>query len=167
MLCFDKRACKDCRIYKDLNTINFELRDKRSGRMSLICKPCNRIKINIRNNEPERKQHLRDKNKKLKDWYRDYHKSPKAREKARLLRKRPDHRALRISLEAKRRASQLKRTPLWADLKAIGEFYKNCPKGMHVDHIIPLQGRIVSGFHILENLQYLTPEENSRKSNKF
>ena len=42
-------------MFKDLNTINFELRDKRSGRMSLICKPCNRIKINIRNNAPERK----------------------------------------------------------------------------------------------------------------
>ena len=152
MICFDKRECKDCKMFKDLNTINFELRDKRSGRMSLICKPCNRIKINIRNNAPERKDHLRNKAKKFKKWCKEYHKSPKARENARLLRQRPDHKALRIALEAKRRSAQLKRTPPWADLKAITKFYRNCPSGMHVDHIIPLQGRIVSGFHVLENL---------------
>ncbi len=68
---------------------------------------------------------------------------------------------------AKRRAAKLKRTPSYANLEAIKAFYQNCPKGMVVDHIIPLQGEIISGFHVLENLQYLTPEENARKGNKF
>ena len=70
----------------------------------------------------------------------------------------------------KRRAAKLKRIPKWItkeELKAIEGFYENCPNGMHVDHIIPLQGELVSGFHVLSNLQYLTPEENSKKSNKF
>ncbi len=67
----------------------------------------------------------------------------------------------------KRRAAKLKRTPKWADLKAIEKFYLECPDGMVVDHIIPLQGKNISGFHILENLQYLTPEENCKKNNKF
>ena len=67
----------------------------------------------------------------------------------------------------KRRASKLKRTPVWADLKAIKQFYINCPKGYHVDHIVPLQGVNVSGFHVLNNLQYLTASENFSKSNKY
>lgn len=68
---------------------------------------------------------------------------------------------------AKYRAAKLKRTPKWADLGAIQQFYKNCPEGHHVDHIIPLQGKLVSGLHVLENLQYLPAAENCGKCNKF
>ena len=58
-------------------------------------------------------------------------------------------------------------TPKWADLNAIREFYYNCPEGYHVDHIIPLNGKNVSGLHCIENLQYLPAVENLRKSNKI
>lgn len=58
-------------------------------------------------------------------------------------------------------------TPKWVDLKAIEQFYKNCPKGYHVDHHIPLNGKEVSGLHVLENLRYLLASENLKKSNKF
>lgn len=68
---------------------------------------------------------------------------------------------------ARRRCSILERTPNWADLSAIKEFYLNCPEGYHVDHIVPLQGDLVSGLHVLENLQYLSPEENLKKGNSF
>lgn len=67
----------------------------------------------------------------------------------------------------KRHTAKINRTPSWSDLSAITEFYKNCPQGMVVDHIVPLQGKKVSGLHVLENLQYLTPQENQRKSNLF
>lgn len=66
--------------------------------------------------------------------------------------------------------AKLKRTPKWLtteDIKQIELFYINCPEGYHVDHIIPLRGKNISGFHVLSNLQYLPAGVNQRKSNKY
>ena len=46
----------------------------------------------------------------------------------------------------------------------IAQFYKNRPVGYHVDHIIPIAK---GGKHRLDNLQYLTKEENLRKRDKL
>lgn len=69
--------------------------------------------------------------------------------------------------KAKYRAALLHRIPAWSNQLHIEEFYAGCPKGYEVDHIIPLQGKTVSGLHVLENLQYLTVSENRSKSNKY
>lgn len=66
-----------------------------------------------------------------------------------------------------RQMQKLNATPLWADLNEIKEVYKNCPKGMHVDHIIPIKGELVCGLHVINNLQYLTAFDNLSKGNKF
>lgn len=68
---------------------------------------------------------------------------------------------------AKRYADKRDRTPPWADLKAIKAIYAACPSGYHVDHIIPLRGKLVSGLHVPANLQYLPELENLKKGNKF
>jgi len=68
---------------------------------------------------------------------------------------------------ANERAMRLQRIPPWADKDAIKEFYLSCPEGYHVDHIIPLRGKIVSGLHIVENMQYLIADVNLSKSNKY
>jgi hypothetical protein len=68
---------------------------------------------------------------------------------------------------ARRRAATIHRLPRWADRAAIKEFYKNCPPGMVVDHIIPLRGKTVSGLHVLSNLQYLSDHDNAVKYNKL
>lgn len=69
--------------------------------------------------------------------------------------------------QSKYRASKLQRIVGWSDLEKIKEFYDNCPKGYHVDHIIPLNGKLVSGLHVLNNLQYLPAKENIIKRNTF
>ncbi len=68
---------------------------------------------------------------------------------------------------AKRRAALLQRILPGTDLKAIEQVYIKCPSGMTVDHIIPLQGKIISGLHKVENLQYLSGLDNSRKQNYY
>ena len=75
---------------------------------------------------------------------------------------------------AKRRAAQLERTVPWADLVSIQAIYSEAKRltettGVkhHVDHVIPLQGELVSGLHVESNLQVLTAQENCSKSNKF
>lgn len=69
--------------------------------------------------------------------------------------------------QAEYKTNKLQRTVPWSELSEIKEFYNNCPKGYHVDHIIPLNGSIVSGLHVLSNLQYLTAKENCSKNNRF
>ena len=62
------------------------------------------------------------------------------------------------------RAKLLSQTPVDIDREAILEFYKNCPPGYEVDHIIPISN---GGLHTLSNLQYLTISENRKKGNKI
>ncbi len=59
------------------------------------------------------------------------------------------------------------RTPNWANISKIYDIYLNCPKGHHVDHIVPLKGSNVCGLHVENNLQYLTAEDNQKKNNKW
>jgi hypothetical protein len=72
----------------------------------------------------------------------------------------------RAQVNARRKKVRQNR-PLWADIKAIRNFYLKCPPGYHVDHIIPLRGSLVSGLHTIENLQYLPAIENMSKGNKY
>lgn len=57
--------------------------------------------------------------------------------------------------------------PVWADLEEIKKIYAACPPGHQVDHVIPLRGRLVSGLHVAENLQYLPGVENNEKGNSY
>jgi hypothetical protein len=65
---------------------------------------------------------------------------------------------------ARRKACKLQASVSWGQ-EGITDFYKKCPEGFQVDHIIPLQGKFVCGLHVLDNLQYLSTLENQKKNN--
>lgn len=68
---------------------------------------------------------------------------------------------------ANRRCSKIQRTPKWANIDKIKEIYLNVPPGHDVDHIVPLNGKNVSGLHVDYNLQYLLSSKNRSKGNKY
>lgn len=78
----------------------------------------------------------------------------------------------RIALRSLKNSKQM---PAWQDRKQIDQIYTNCPKDKVVDHIVPINAKIVyswgvveaSGLHVPWNLQYLSAEENSFKSNLY
>lgn len=82
------------------------------------------------------------------------------------------NRDIRAAQAALRRAQVRQAAPPWVDQNELLEFYKNCPTGMHVDHVVPLRGFTfdgyrVSGLHVPWNLQRLTELENVRKNNRM
>lgn len=75
----------------------------------------------------------------------------------------------------RRQAAKLQRIPAWADREAIGMIYRVAQLAkvtwpeveIHVDHILPLRGKTVSGLHFHRNLQILTGKDNRTKALHF
>ena len=104
------------------------------------------------------------KKKRLDRYYSDIEKG-----RAQLRADYKKNRRAYIERAAYREKMLLKRIPKWLTVeqrKMIKDFWLNCPKGYHVDHIVPLQGKNVSGLHVPWNLQYLPAYKNLSKSNK-
>lgn len=83
-------------------------------------------------------------------------------------------RAKRNLLTRSRVAAKLRRTPFWSDLSAMEGFYEEALRitretGVphEVDHVIPLQGKTVSGLHVAGNLQVIPRSMNRAKGNLF
>lgn len=105
----------------------------------------------------------REKNKeKVKDYSAQYKKA---------------NRAMLTALERKRQTAKLNRTPKW--LTDFDYLHMQCLYQVaamrtkatgyewNVDHIIPLQGKEVSGLHCPANLRVIPALENQRKNNKY
>jgi len=103
-------------------------------------------------------------------------KENKAKVNARNTRWQSNNLAQHAAHSRKSQAKLAKRMPAWLteeDLDTIKHFYDlakvmeaNTGIKYHVDHIIPLTGKMVSGLHVPTNLQILSASQNSSKGNK-
>ena len=157
--------CRRSKMYADLNRKSKKEQDAKYYKL-------NSDKIKARTKawkakNPERKRELN----------REYKKRNKAKvnKNTRLYKQR--NRGVTNANTAKRRAAQLQRTPKWLtplDFVHIQLFY-DCAAAMtkeigipfEVDHIIPLQGELISGLHVPSNLQVITEKDNESKGNNY
>jgi hypothetical protein len=135
------------------------------------CKSCMRlysINYNLRNSEKHKK------------WMKDYRKTHVMECHNYSVVYNKNNRGKKNSFWSKYKANKLQATPQWLtieDKKQIKQIYEEAHElswlsegGLHVDHIIPLQGENVCGFHVPWNLQILPargPSGNCAKSNKI
>lgn len=175
------KQCTKCKENKDL--YDFYKNTKSNDGFRNICKKCNNkdhkiwtinnkeksriIKDRWSKNNPEKhkesgKKYRNNNINKIKTINRNYHDS---------------NPGLKNSWTRKRQALKIQATPRWLssnDHKLMNNFYVEAARltketGIphHVDHIFPLQGENICGFHVPWNLQILTAEENIKKGNKL
>lgn len=96
----------------------------------------------------------------------------KVKEYKRAWDKRNPHKV--VAKVVRRKATKLKATPRWSVSFFIEEAYhlaslrsKLTGFKWHVDHIVPLNSKIVCGLHCEDNLAVIPFAENIRKSNKY
>lgn len=175
-------SCKDCirqykKEYREANKDSIAAK-KKAYYLKNKEKVCE-YQAKYRKNNPElikrRKKEYYEKNKeqitKKTCAYVATNKDIVAERKARWKKKNAGH----VNAQCmERHTKKLQRTPAWADKWTIKQYYILATKlskmygvKFHVDHIIPLQGKVVSGLHTHNNLRVVTQQENLTKSNRF
>jgi hypothetical protein len=188
-----KKICTSCGIEKELSEFNKHKSYKYGVRAQ--CRDCEKIykkgyrknnkkKINKYNlywhslHKEERKKHRYNYERNNKDRIIETRKIWSDKNRGKLRKQqclwRKNNRDKCNAKCAKRRAMKLQRTPYYANLEKIKEYYLAADilshfmgEPYHVDHIIPLNGKLVCGLHHEGNLQVIPARENLIKHNKF
>lgn len=116
---------------------------------------------------------------KLKEYQKSYQKHYEQQDQVKAKRSayRKAHPEISAAKTQKYQASKNNRTPSWLgvdELWMIEQAYELAALRTklfgfvwHVDHVIPLQGKLVSGLHTPYNLQVIPGRDNMSKSNRF
>ena len=133
-------------------------------------------KANVKNILPQRAKYYKANVEKVAAYQAEYRKANVEKVAAREAKYKKNNPGKVNAYAARRRAAKLLRTPPWltkeqrAEIEAI---YVLCVERTRVtgvphavDHVIPLQGRIVSGLHVPWNLRIITRSANSSKGNR-
>lgn len=123
-----------------------------------------RNKERIRNRE---KEYYKKNKEKIKKWIEEHKEEIAIKRKEYDKEYRKRHPEKHSISNIKQQTNRNLRIVSWTDWGKIKEFYKNKPEGMEGDHIIPLQGKLVSGLHVSWNLQYMFGLENNKKNKKI
>ena len=165
------KTCTRCKIEKPLDAFYKHSKAKKDGHQS-HCKVCDNHRKNV----------WKAKNPQLSKTYAkkaDSNKYLKNKEHINTRNKawKKSNPGKLQAMDAKRRAAKKYRTPNWLteqDLEHIRCKYevaamlnKYGVHKWHVDHIIPLQGKLVSGLHVPYNLQVVPEAVNLQKGNKY
>lgn len=145
-----KRCCK-CKVEK--STTEFYKHSGQKDGLSLECKTCIKARANTYYANNKEKQ----------------------REQVKKYKKENNHKV--NALCYKRKTQKLLRTPKWLteehfkQIEVEYELASWCSDVMgikyHVDHIVPLQGKTVSGLHVPWNLRVIPAKDNLSKANKW
>ena len=134
----------------------------------------NKEKIALRNKKYKAIYNKENKEK-IKAQHQAYYKANKEKITAQSRAWEAKNKDKKSVYRANSRAAKLNRTPSWVtkeDLKETKDIYRMARRRQevesieyHVDHIIPLQGKSISGLHVPSNLQILTARDNRGKGN--
>lgn len=175
------KSCSICQQMK--NSVDFSPDSRASDCLQSCCKKCYSDKRKA--DYLVKKQEIDQRNKKWAKNNKNIANSIKLKwylnnkEKARISSNKwmDNNRGLVNATASKRRSAKLKRTPKWLteeQFKEIKSWYilakelqwlSEAP--LEVDHIVPLQGELVSGLHVPWNLQILPKSLNASKGNKL
>lgn len=167
--CIDcRRAAEKARYHKDLEKTQARTKKKYQANAPLI--RAKRREAYEKNREVEKAvARIRSAEWRVKNPLHEGTKASKAKYKA-------ANTAKTNASTAKRRSAKLQRTPAWLtvdDYWIIEQTYslaalrtKLFGFSWHVDHVIPLQGKKVSGLHVPNNLQVIPWVDNVKKANK-
>lgn len=172
------RTCIKCLENKDISV--FHRKSSAKDGYASVCKFCdNKRKLEWQKNNPEkvaeRSKRYREKNKeKIVIANKLYFEKNREYINKRSLLWIKNNPAKANAITMRRLAQKKNATPKWADLQKIQIEYELASwctnvTGIkyEVDHIVPLQSKLVCGLHCEANLRVITKKANQEKSNKY
>lgn len=155
------KICSKCKSELEANDENFNKNKSSLDGLRPECKRC----------QAEYKKIHYDKNKRqISKKSKVYYKENKEVHSNRCKKWREENKKIIRFHQKKYKYLKSLAVPCWFESERMlieTVYEKASALGMHVDHIVPINSKIVCGLHCWHNLQLLAPSENRSKSNVY